>query len=151
MRLEIELRFTLFPMIILEMSTTWLESICCKFNWLDMIWKGTIHTHIYIRSQIWQCMSEQKPSHEVEEIVVRTAPRQDCDKEQIWGRVPTHFCSFESSQEQWPPSLKSNCICYMHRTGVDLTVKCLQPMARLLKLCTQRGMTRERDGEEEIV
>ena len=31
-------------------------------------------------------MSEQKPSHEVEGIV-RRAPRQDCVKAQIWGRV----------------------------------------------------------------
>jgi hypothetical protein len=32
-------------------------------------------------------MSEQKPSHEVEGIV-RRAPKQDCVKAQIWGRVP---------------------------------------------------------------
>jgi hypothetical protein len=24
-----------------DVSTTWLESICGKFNWLDIIWKGT--------------------------------------------------------------------------------------------------------------
>jgi hypothetical protein len=31
----------------------------------------------------------QKPSHEVEGIV-RRAPRQDCVKTQIWGRVPKY-------------------------------------------------------------
>ena len=43
-------------------------------------------------------MSEQKPSHEVEEIV-RKAPTQDCVEAQIWGRVPTHFSSIEGPQE----------------------------------------------------
>ena len=76
-----------------EVSTTWLESTCGKFNWLDMIWKGT-----YIRSHSWQCMSEQKPSHEVEGIVHRDL-RQNCVEAQIWGRVPKHFCSIESPEE----------------------------------------------------
>ena len=40
MTLEIELRCILFPLIIFDVSTTWLESTCGKFNWLDMIWKG---------------------------------------------------------------------------------------------------------------
>ena len=43
-------------------------------------------------------MSEHKPSHEVEGIVLR-APRQDCVEAQIWGRVPKHFCSIEGPQE----------------------------------------------------
>ena len=43
-------------------------------------------------------MSEQKQSHEVEEIVHR-APRQDCVEAQMWGRVPKHFCIIEGSQE----------------------------------------------------
>ena len=34
-------------------------------------------------------MSEQKPSHEVEGIVLR-APRQGCVEAQIWGRVPNN-------------------------------------------------------------
>jgi hypothetical protein len=62
MRLEIELRFIVFPLIFLEMSKalhlsargvttvpgsnpgwfeSWFESTCGIFNWLDMIWKGT--------------------------------------------------------------------------------------------------------------
>jgi hypothetical protein len=41
MRLKIELRCILFPLIILDVSTNWLESTCGKLNWLDMIWKGT--------------------------------------------------------------------------------------------------------------
>ena len=36
-------------------------------------------------------MSEQKPSHEVKGIVCR-APRQDCVKEKIWGRVTKIRC-----------------------------------------------------------
>ena len=39
-------------------------------------------------------MSGKNPSHEVEGIDCR-APRQDCVEEQIWGRVPIHFCSIE--------------------------------------------------------
>jgi hypothetical protein len=40
---------------------------------------------VYIMSHSWQCMSEQKPSHEVKKVV-RRAPRQDCVEVQIWGR-----------------------------------------------------------------
>ena len=54
-RLEIEFR-CMFPLIVLDVSTTWLEFTCGKFNWLDR------HTPFYIRSHSWQCMSEQKPS-----------------------------------------------------------------------------------------
>ena len=57
-------------------------------------------TPVYIRSHIWQCMSAQTPSHEVEGIV-RRALRQDCVKAQIWGRVPNNVCSIEGPQEQW--------------------------------------------------
>jgi hypothetical protein len=57
-----------------DVSTTWLESTCGKFNFLDDLER---HTPVYIRSHSWQCMSEQKPSHEVEGIV-RRAPRRDC-------------------------------------------------------------------------
>ena len=42
------------------------------------------HTPVYIRSHSSQCMSEQKPSNEVE----GRAPRQGCVEAQIWGRVP---------------------------------------------------------------
>ena len=49
------------------------------------------YTRVYKRSHSWQCMSEQKPNHEVEGIVCR-APRQDCVEAQIWGRIPKHFC-----------------------------------------------------------
>ena len=41
------------------------------------------HTPVYIRFYSWQCMSEEKPSHEVEGFVHR-APRQDCAEAQIW-------------------------------------------------------------------
>ena len=46
-----------------DVSTTWLESICGKFYWLE--W----YIPVYIRSHSWQCMSELKPSNEVEGIV----------------------------------------------------------------------------------
>ena len=59
-----------------DVPTSWLESTCGKFNWLDMIW-----------SHSWKWMSEQKLSHEVEGIV-RRAPRQYCVAAQIWGREP---------------------------------------------------------------
>ena len=39
-------------------------------------------------------MSEQRPSHEVEGIV-RRAPRQDCVKSQILGRVPKMYAAFK--------------------------------------------------------
>ena len=81
MKLEIELRCILFPLIILEM-------------FLQMDW----HTSVYIRSHSWQCMSEQKPSHEVEGIV-RRAPRKDCVEAQVWGRLPKHFYRIEGPQE----------------------------------------------------
>ena len=41
MRLKIELRCILFSLIILDVSTTWLESTCGTFNWLDMMLKRT--------------------------------------------------------------------------------------------------------------
>jgi hypothetical protein len=56
------------------------------------------HTPVYIRSQSWQCMSKQNPSHEIKGIL-RRALRQDCIDGQIWGRVPKHFCITEGPQE----------------------------------------------------
>ena len=84
MRLEMELRCILFPLIILEMFL--------QLDWSPPVVKSVIehdlgrHTPVYIRSHSWQCMSEQKPSQEDEEIV-RKAPRQDRVEAQIWGRV----------------------------------------------------------------
>ena len=56
------------------------------------------HTPAYIRSHRWQCISEQKPSHEFEGIVHR-APRQDCVEAQIRGGVPKNVCRIEGLQE----------------------------------------------------
>ena len=56
------------------------------------------HTPVYILSHSWQCLSERKPSLEVEGSV-RRAPRQDCVEAQTWGRVPKHFWSIEWTQE----------------------------------------------------
>ena len=55
-------------------------------NAIDWTWFGRAHTPVYIRSYSWQCMSEQKTSHEVEAIV-RRAPRQDLVDAQILGKV----------------------------------------------------------------
>ena len=97
MRLEIELRCILFPIDHpWDVSTTWLESTCGKFNWLDMIWKGT-HLSIQGPTVHSACQSKNQ-SHEVETIV------QDCVEAEIWGRVPKHFCSIEGSRTQKPPS-----------------------------------------------
>jgi hypothetical protein len=82
-----------------DVSTTWNPPVV---NSIDWTWFGT-HLSIY-GSYSWQCMSEQKPSHEVKGIV-RRAPRQDCVEAQIWVRVPKHFCSTEGPRTQWPPSL----------------------------------------------
>ena len=41
-------------------------------NSIDCTSFGKAHTRVYIRSHGRQCMSEQKPSHEVEEIVTLT-------------------------------------------------------------------------------
>ena len=110
----------------------WLESTCGKFNWLDMIWKGT---HV-CKVHSWQCMSEQKPSHEVKGIV-RRAPRKDCVEAQIWGRIPKHFCSIEGPQEQWPPS-------FLKRKKFG-TTKTLPRVNCLAKLSNQgrRALVRE--------
>ena len=83
MRLEIELRCILFPLIILEkfLQLDWNPPVV---NSIDWTWFGKAHTCLYKMSHSWQCMSEQKPSHKVEGIVCR-APRQDCVEAQIWG------------------------------------------------------------------
>ena len=91
MRLEIELRCILFPLIILEMFLQFGVHLWC----IQLIGHDLErHTPVYIRSHSCQCMSEQNPSREVKGIV-RREPRQDCVKTKIWGRVPKHFCSIE--------------------------------------------------------
>ena len=101
MRIGIELWCILFPLIILEMflQLDWSPPVV---NSIDWTWFGKAHTPDYIRSHSWQCMSDQKPNHEVE-IIVRRAPRHDCVEIQIWGRVPKHFCSIEGLQEHSGP------------------------------------------------
>ena len=92
MRLEIELRFILFPLIILELflQLYWSPPVVNSIDWTWIV---------YIRSHSWQRKSEHKPSHEVEGIV-RRAPRQDCVKTQIWG-TPT----FLNRRSLEPPRL----------------------------------------------
>ncbi len=92
--------FTLVPQIYLdhcwEVSIPWVESTYSKLNWLDMIWKGTHLSKKGLTS--WQCISEQKTSHEVKGTACR-AQRQDCFEAQIWGRLQKDFCCTEGSQE----------------------------------------------------
>ena len=66
MRLDIELRCILFPLIILEMSLDWSPPVV---NSIDWTWFGKAHNSLYKVPQLTD-MSEQKPSHEVEGIVV---------------------------------------------------------------------------------
>ena len=78
-----------------DVSTSWLESTCYKFNWLDMIWKGT---SLYIRSHSWQHMSEQKPSNEVEGNVGKGT------KTDLGKGTKTFLQDWRSPRTQWPPS-----------------------------------------------
>ena len=95
---DFDMRCILFPLIILEMflQLHWSPPVVHSIDWT---WFGKAH----IKSHSWQCVSKQKPSHEVEGIVHR-ASRQDCVDAQIWGRVPKHFCIIEGLQNQCPPS-----------------------------------------------
>ena len=68
MRLEIELRCILFPLNILDVSTTWLESNLWSIQLIGCALER--HTPVYIMSHSWRCISEQKLSHAVEGIVL---------------------------------------------------------------------------------
>ena len=74
MRLEIELRCILFPLIILEMflQLDWSPSVV---NSIDWTWFGKAHTCLYKVPQLTVHVREKRL--EVEGIV-RRAPRQDC-------------------------------------------------------------------------
>ena len=54
-----------------------------------------------IRSHGWQCISEQKPSHEVEGTACR-AQRQDCVEAQIWRRLPNWAIWGGPWKDRWP-------------------------------------------------
>ena len=87
MRLEIELRCILFPLITLEMFL----QLGVHLWYIQLIGHDLErHTPVYISSHSWQCMSEQKQSHEVEGIA-RRAPRQGCVEAQICGSIPITF------------------------------------------------------------
>ena len=64
---------------------------------MDMIWKRYIPVNI--RSHSWQCLSEQKPRHEVEGTPCRTQ-RLGCVEEQIWGRLQKNLLH-RKFPEQW--------------------------------------------------
>jgi hypothetical protein len=119
MRLKIELRCILFPLIILEMFLQ-LDWSPPAVNSIDWTWFG--HTPFYTRSHNWKRMSEQKPSHEVEGIV-SGAQRQDC--------VPKKCLQYwRSPRTQWPTSF--------------LNGRCLEP-PRLFKHSNQGRMALFKD------
>ena len=82
-----------------DVSITWLDSTCGKFNWLER------HTPVYIRSHSWQRMSKQKPSHEVK-IIVRRAPGTGLCRSTDLGKGTKKWLQhWRSPRTQWPPSL----------------------------------------------
>ena len=96
MRLEIEPRCILFPLIAFEMflQLDWSPPMVNSINWTCF---GKAHGCLYKVPQLTVHVSK-KPSNEVEGIV-RRAPRQDCVQAQIWGRVLKNVCSIEGPQE----------------------------------------------------
>jgi hypothetical protein len=82
-----------------DVSTTWLESTCGKFNWLDMIWKGT---HVYIRSHSWQCVSEQNQAMRLKELSVDLGKgTKKCL--QHWRSPRIHWPPFLNGKSLEPP------------------------------------------------
>ena len=49
---------------------------------------------VYIRTHSWQCISEQKPSYQVEWATCR-GQRENCVKAQIWGRLKKIIAALE--------------------------------------------------------
>ena len=96
MKLKIELRCILFPLIILEMflQLNWSPPLV---NSVDWTWFGKAHTCLYKVPQLTVHV-RALTKHEVKGIVCRP-PRQDCLEEQIQGRVQKKFCCFEGSNE----------------------------------------------------
>ena len=82
MRLEIELRCSVFPPVV---------------NYIDWTRVGKAHTCLYKVRQL-TVHFRAKTKHEVKGIV-RGALRQGCVEAQIWGRTPKDICSIEGPQE----------------------------------------------------
>ena len=102
MKLKIELRCILFPLIILEMflQLNWSPPVV---NSVDWTWFGKAHTCLYKVPQLTVHVRAQT-KHEIKGIVCRP-PRQDCLEEQIWGKGTEKFLLLWRSQwAQWPPS-----------------------------------------------
>ena len=60
------------------------------------------HQPVYIRSHSWQCISEQKPSHEVKGTA-SGAHRQDRVEAQIWERLQKQILlHWRFPRAQWP-------------------------------------------------
>jgi hypothetical protein len=103
----------------------------CFYNFIGVFWEMQLighdlgrHTPGYIRFNSWQCMSEQKPSHEVEGII--RALRQHCVEVQVTKTFLQHW---RSPRTQWPPSLLN---------GISLNLVILLRAGRLAKL-SNRG------------
>ena len=74
------------------------------------------HTPVYLRSHSWQCMSEQRRSHEVEGIVHR-ALRQDCVEGQIWEGYQKR-----SAAVKVPKSTEASIILKWKKFGITKTL-----------------------------
>ena len=97
MRLEIELRCILFPLIVLEMflQLDWSPPVV---NSIDWTWFGKAHTCLYTVPQLTVHVRTKNQAMRSKAFPSR-APRQICVEAQIWGRVPKHFCSIEGPQD----------------------------------------------------
>ena len=82
-----------------DVSTTWLESPCGQFSWLDMIWKGT---HIYMRSHSWQCVTE--PSHQGQRNCPKSSETGLGRGTDLGKGTNTFMQHWRSPTTQWPPS-----------------------------------------------
>ena len=71
------------------------------------------HTPVYISSHSWQCISEQKPSHEV----ACRAQRQHCVEAQIWGRLQKYSAALKV-----PKSTVASIILKWKRFGTTRTL-----------------------------
>ena len=103
MRLDVELKCILFPLIILEMflHLDWIPPVVKS---IDFTWFGQAHNCLYIRSHSWQCMSEQNPSHEVEGIVWKSSETGLCRGTDLGKGTKTCLPHWRFPRTQWPPS-----------------------------------------------
>ena len=78
-----------------DVSTTWLESTCVTFNWLDMIWKET-HTCVYKVPQLTMHVRAKKQAMRSKELCI-----------ELRYRIVSRHRSGELYQKM-PAALKNN-------------------------------------------